>query len=228
MHTIPFQPFFQRVLTATDITTQMELADALGVHLSAVTQAKMRDAVPLKWILTLSRRYALSPDWLEFGASVPDSRRRPPPTLRPGRQASWGEDEAVLIPKVAARLCAGGGSFEAEAVPVAEYLFPRQWLARMGSPSSLVFMDVVGDSMEPGIHDGDMVLVDQSRTAISPHTVQAVAVADAIYLKRVERRGDGILLHSDNLAYPDMELAGDELELFRIIGSVVWLCRDFR
>jgi phage repressor protein C with HTH and peptisase S24 domain len=218
MSIIPFQPFFQRVLTATDIASQRDLARALGVHRSAVTQAKTRDAVPEKWILALSRRYALSPDWLESGAG----ERLPAP--RPVREAA----ETVLIPKAAARLCAGGGSFEAEAVPVAEYLFPRQWLARMGPPSSLVFMDVVGDSMEPGIRDGDMVLVDQSRIAISPHAVQAVAVADAIYLKRVERRGDGILLHPDNPAHPDMELAGDELDAFRIIGTVVWMCRDFR
>ena len=34
----------------------------------------------------------------------------------------------------------------------------------MGSPKSMVFMDVVGSSMEPGILDGDMVLVDQSAT----------------------------------------------------------------
>ncbi|MDR2076022.1 MAG: helix-turn-helix domain-containing protein [Desulfovibrio sp.] len=226
MSIIPFQPFFQRLLTATDIASQRDLADALGVHRSAVTQAKTRNAVPGKWILPLSRRYALSPDWLESGVSGRTGRGRPAPNLRPGRQPA--REDAVLIPKVAARLCAGGGSFEAEAVPVAEYLFPRQWLARMGSPAALVFMDVVGDSMEPGIRDGDMVLVDQSRTAISPHAVQAVAVLDAIYLKRVERRGDGILLHPDNPAHPDMELAGDELDTFRIIGTVVWLCRDFR
>lgn len=211
-------------MTATDIASQRDLANTLGIHRSAVTQAKTRNAVPERWILALSRRYELSPDWLESGVS--SGRDRPAPNLRPGQRPE--DEETVLIPKMAARLCAGGGSFEAEAVPVAEYLFPRQWLARMGPPSSLVFMDVVGDSMEPGIRDGDMVLVDQSRTAISPHSVQAVAVADAIYLKRVERRGDGILLHPDNSAHPDMELAGDELDTFRIIGTVVWMCRDFR
>ncbi|MDR2161560.1 MAG: helix-turn-helix domain-containing protein [Desulfovibrio sp.] len=231
MNIIPFQAFFQRILATTDISTQMGLAAALGVHRSAVTQAKTRDAVPQKWILALSRRYNLSPDWLESGSQPAPGRPAPParggrlPGARLNRSFRPG-DEVVRIPKVAARLCAGGGSFEAEAVPVAECLFPRQWLTRMGNPSALVFMDVVGDSMEPGILDGDMVLVDQSRTGISPHIVQAVAVEDAIYLKRVEKRGDGLLLHSDNRAYPDMELAGDELDSFRIIGTVVWLCRD--
>ncbi|MDR1359746.1 MAG: helix-turn-helix domain-containing protein [Deltaproteobacteria bacterium] len=224
MHAIPFQPFFQRLLQSTDIASQMDLAEALGIHRSAVTQAKTRNAVPAKWILPLSRRYSLSPDWLESGGAG----RRPASGLRRRPDLPEEDEELLRIPKAAARLCAGGGSFEAEAVPVAEYLFPRRWLARMGSPAALVFMDVVGDSMEPGIRDGDMVLVDQSRVAISPHSVQAVALEDAIYLKRVERRGDGILLHPDNPAHSDMELAGDELNTFKIIGTVVWLCRDFR
>ena len=132
------------------------------------------------------------------------------------------------MPKVQARLCAGGGSFELGALPVSEHPFPRQWLAKMGSPSSMVFMDVVGDSMEPGIRDGDMVLVDQSNTGISPQVVLAVGLEDAIYLKRVEKRSDGILLHSDNAAYSSMEVYGDELNSFRVIGKVVWLCRDCR
>ena len=43
---IPFTTFFERLLQATDITTQMDLARALGVNRSAITQAKLRDAVP--------------------------------------------------------------------------------------------------------------------------------------------------------------------------------------
>ena len=138
------------------------------------------------------------------------------------------DQELIYVPKAQARLCAGGGSFEVGALPVSEHPFPRQWLAKMGSPSAMVFMDVVGDSMEPGIRDGDMVLVDQSNTQISPQSILAVGVDDAIYLKRVEKRNGGILLHSDNNDYSDLELYGDELNSFRVIGKVVWLCRDCR
>jgi phage repressor protein C with HTH and peptisase S24 domain len=276
--TIPFDIFYQRVLKTTDITTQMALAEALGVNRSAITQAKTRDAVPVKWILSLSRRYTLSPDWLEFGTGSPrppvearetsldsgkaearlkDAMQKPATSgaavlesdsymdaarvnsmngtrdrteARPERRGNSPRPdmEMVFVPKVHARLCAGGGSFEIEAVPVSEHPFPYQWLARMGSPNSMVFMDVVGSSMEPGILDGDMVLVDQSATQISPHSVLAVGYEDSIYLKRVEKRDGGIILHSDNPAYSDMEIAGDELNSFRIIGKIVWLCRDCR
>ncbi len=75
---------------------------------------------------------------------------------------------------------------------------------------------------------GDMVLADLSNKHISPHAVMAVTVEDAVYLKRVEKRHNGILLRSDNPEYTDMELCGDELDTFGIIGKIVWLCRDCR
>lgn len=256
--TIPFASFLERLQGQTDISSQIDLARALGVNRSAVTQAKVRDAVPQKWILALSRRYSLSPDWLEFGSGTPRLQRHARtegcigngtgrravrhetlqhPVLSPiqrvvhfhGDDGREKDDELVYVPKASARLCAGGGSFEVEALHVAEYPMPLRWLSKMGRPSDMIFMDVVGNSMEPGICDGDMVLVDQGHTHItSDNGVLAVGVEDSIYLKRVEKRPGGLLLHSDNSGYSPMALLGDELRTFRVIGKVVWLCRDYR
>lgn len=247
--TIPFTVFFQRVCQETEISTQMGLAKVLGVNRSAITQAKIRDAVPEKWILALARKCSLSPDWLEYGTGphrmtlesgyadpVRNSSANPMPGNRSGSAVIRGDTsslfeedvEIVYIPKAAARLCAGGGSFEVEATPVSAYPFPRWWLAKMGSPTDMIFMDVVGDSMEPGINDGDTVLVDQSHTRIDNQGIFAVGVEDAIYLKRIKLIQSGIILLSDNTEYAPMELYGDELENFRVIGKVVWLCRDCR
>ncbi len=225
--TIPFDVFFQRVLENTDIATQMDLARSLGVNRSAITQAKTRNAVPVKWLLSLSRKYGLSPDWLEFGAGgpylrAPESARHTPMVL------PEIERETIMVPKVSATLCAGGGSLEVEAVPVSEHPLPRSWLSRMGSPKDMVFMDVIGNSMEPGICDGDMVLVDQSRKEVVSKTVLAVGYDDAIYIKRLEKRPGGLTMLSDNPDYAPVTIIGDELNSFRIVGKVVWLCRDCR
>lgn len=257
--TIPFTPFLERLRRQTDIASQVDLARALDVNRSAITQAKVRDAVPPKWILALSRRYGLSPDWLEYGSGEPrprrlaraDDTRRPdqglfslergqknPEVLSPvqrvvrahgmGPTAPTPEEELFYVPKAAARLCAGGGSFEVDTLPVAKYPMPLRWLSQMGRPANMIFMDVVGNSMEPGICDGDMVLVDQGHTRITRNWVLAVGVEEAIYLKRVEERPGGVILRSDNSAFSPMELYGDELSTFSIIGKVVWLCRDYR
>ncbi len=229
--TIPFEAFYDRLIRETGIASQMDLARALGVNRSAITQAKNRDAVPQKWVLALSRQFALAPDWLEFGQGQPrQAAEAARDTLRRAEQASFAatSGEIVAVPKVRARLCAGGGSMELEAVPVSEHPFPRSWLARMGTPSAMVFMDVIGNSMEPGIADGDMVLVDQAYTEVSSKMVMAVGYEDAIYIKRMEKRPGALALLSDNPDYAPIMIAGDELNSFRVIGRVVWLCRDCR
>jgi plasmid maintenance system antidote protein VapI len=108
---IPFDTFFQRVSRNTDIATQMDLARALGVNRSAITQAKNRNAVPQKWVLALSRMYGLSPDWLEFGTGTPKEL-----SSASARVLSLPETqmETIMMPKVKAILCAGSGSFELE------------------------------------------------------------------------------------------------------------------
>ncbi|MDL2272787.1 helix-turn-helix transcriptional regulator [Desulfovibrio sp. OttesenSCG-928-I05] len=240
---LSFADFVRRLREKTDLATQMDIAAALGVNRSAITQAKKRDAVPQKWVLALSRSHGLSPDWLEFGKGPSRLRDlndvRTMHAERTGRTEEAAlpsplafaaterfQGEIIAVPQVQAKLCAGGGSFELEAVPVAEHPFPLSWLSRMGRPSAMVFMDVIGNSMEPGIADGDMVLVDQSAVTPMPRSIMAVGYDDAIFIKRLERHGNGVHLVSDNPEYPPITIRGDEMEQLRIIGKVVWLCRD--
>lgn len=210
-----FDTFFARLASATDIATQQALATALGVNRSAITQAKNRDVLPQKWFLSLSRAYALSPDWLEFGRG-------------PRHLQKATEDRLFDVPYVEARLSAGGGSLQVEAEAVETQPFPRAWLARKGNPAAMVLMSVVGDSMEPEIRAGDTVMVDQSQREVRHGAVHAVGYEDAILIKRVERSSEGICLISDNKDYSPVLIRGDELELFRVIGRVVWLGRDVR
>ena len=225
---IPFDAFFRRVAASTDIASQMDLARALKVNRSAITQAKTRNAVPQKWILALSRQYGLSPDWLEFGVTTPDTGNGTPLAQPKALVLPDVSLETVMVPKVQATLCAGGGSLELEAVPVSEHPLPRAWLSRLGQPNAMVFMDVIGNSMEPGICDGDMVLVDQSKIEMAPKSILAVGYEEAIFIKRLEKRPHGLAMVSDNPDYAPVEIIGDEMHSFRVIGKVVWLCRDCR
>ena len=223
--TIPFDAFFGRLKKATSITSQLAMAEALGINRSAVTQAKNRDAVPQKWVLQLARRYGLSPDWLEYGKGL---ERQAMGFGSLGAESGAHELFVVEVPKVMATVSAGGGSLEVGAIPQSTHPFPRKWLSRLGSPERMVFMDVVGDSMEPAIFDGDMVLIDQSGSTLGQHQIYAVGYEDTLYVKRVAMQGLSVVLHSDNPRYAPIMVSGDELQSFRVIGRVVWLCRDCR
>lgn len=213
MTRIDFEGFFRRACQAAGVTSQAELAQLLGVDRSAVTQAKRKGAAPEKWALTLSRAFGLDPEWLVTGRGSP-------------RQG--GGPDQVAVPRVRALLSAGGGSFETSAEPAGAALsFRRDWLARKGAPDRMVLMEVLGDSMEPEIKAGDLALVDLSHREISPRAIHAVGVGETILIKRIEARPGALALLSDNPAYPPVLLLGDEIETARIIGRVVWTCREY-
>ena len=130
------------------------------------------------------------------------------------------------IPRVAARLSAGGGSFEAESQMLDTRTFDLAWLCRMGNPAEMILMDVVGDSMAPGICDGDTVLIDRGQADLVFGSVYAVAHGDSVLVKRIRRAQNGLALISDNPEYSPVLLYGDEMESVHIIGRVVWLCRE--
>lgn len=214
--TIPFDPFYARVAEALGITSQQGLAQALSVNRSAVTQAKRRDSVPEKWLAALARDHDLRPEWLASGQGSP---RVHGPDLG---------QEFKKVPKVWARLSAGGGSFEVEGNVTDYYAFRWEWLNRRGKPEAMVLMDVVGNSMEPEIKEGDTVLIDQSQQSVFAGSIYAVGVEDTVLVKRVEKRPHALALISDNPDYSDLVLAGDELETVRIIGKLVWSGREYR
>lgn len=105
------------------------------------------------------------------------------------------------------------------------------FLLRKGNPDKMVLMRVAGDSMQPEILDGDVVLLDQSKKDIIPGRIFAVGFDDAIYLKRIDKQPGKVILKSVNEeAYPPIELdiRGDMAEYFRVIGKVVWSGREYR
>ncbi len=212
-----FGSFLQRVFEATGIASQTELASALKINRSAITQARKKDSIPDKWILQLYRIFGLNPDWLETGSG--------PTFLR----SSVAEDSVFKnIPKVKARLSAGGGSFEIGSEIKGYYGFRKDWLMTKGNMNKMVMMDIFGNSMEPEIKDGDTVLIDEAQKDILAGAVYAVGVDDTIMVKRLEKHPNKLVLHSDNKEYAPIYLKGDEINSVRIIGKVIWVCREFR
>ena len=210
-----FESFFKRVSEATGISSQTKLAGSLGINRSAITQAKRNDSIPDKWILQLSRVFGLNPDWIEMGV---------------GEKLIKNIDETKFkkIPKVKARLSAGGGSFEVGNEIEGFYSFRNDWLRKKGTSGEMVLMDIFGNSMEPELKDGDTVLVDQSQKAILAGAVYAVGIDDTVMVKRLEKHPNKLVLRSDNEAYSPIYLQGDEIDTARIIGKVIWIGREFR
>jgi phage repressor protein C with HTH and peptisase S24 domain len=147
--------------------------------------------------------------------------------------ATANPDDFAHIPLHNAFLAAGGGA-ENGAEAVIDYLaFRRDWLRRIGvAPSNAALARVEGDSMQPSIWHGDMVMIDHS---VARQTIPVRArsgeskVRSPVYalledgrarVKRIERPSeDQLVLISDNPDYAPQFIHPDAVT---IIGKVVW------
>ncbi|NLD37582.1 MAG: transcriptional regulator [Desulfatiglans sp.] len=209
-----FEKFFQRLCDASPIASQTDLAKTLNLSRAAISQQCKKNNVPKSWILELSQKYNLNPEWLVKGV--------PPINLS---QDNF-HDKFVEVPKVVARLSAGHGSFETEPEHKEFYSFRKDWLSKKGNAKEMVLMDIVGNSMEPELKEGDTVLIDQSQKAILAGAIYAAGLEDTIMVKRVEKRPNKLVLISENSNYQDIVFEGEEMNSVRIIGKVIWICRE--
>jgi phage repressor protein C with HTH and peptisase S24 domain len=206
-----------RILDATGISSQSDFARELEINRSGITHARHNNKIPDKWIVKLYRKFGLNPQWIETGIG------------NVFIQAQSDHDvEFKYIPKVGARLSAGNGSFECDD-RVTDYLsFQTKWLSGKGSANDMVAMEVFGQSMEPVIREGDTVLIDQSQKNILAGAIYAVGVEDTILVKRVEKHPNKLVLCSDNKDYEPIYLTREEADRVRIVGKVIWSCREYR
>ena len=212
-----FESFLQRVFQATGVTSQTELASVLKINRSAITQARKKNSIPDKWILQLYKTYGLNPSWVETGSGQTFIKKS-------------ASDDSIFknIPKVRARLSAGGGSFEVGSEIEGYYAFRRDWLTTKGNRNKMVLMDIFGNSMEPEMKDGDTILIDESQKDILAGAIYAVGIDDTIMVKRVEKHPNKLVLLSDNKDYSPIYLQSNEISSVRIIGKVIWISRELR
>lgn len=90
-------------------------------------------------------------------------------------------------------------------------------------------LKIKGDSMEPRIVNGDVVIVKQQEDAENGDTVIALVNGDDAVCKRLRKYRDGLELISNNPAYAPMFFDKETIETkpVRIIGKVVELRGKF-
>lgn len=78
--------------------------------------------------------------------------------------------------------------------------FSADWLIARGyKPENLIALKVAGESMEPGLHSGDMVVINTADTTPSDGHVFAINYEGEPVIKRMVRDVGSWWLHSDNL-----------------------------
>jgi len=83
------------------------------------------------------------------------------------------------------------------------------------------YLIVRGDSMEPRLYEGDLVLVRKQTSVDSGSYAVVVIDDDEGVVKKVEYDKNSVTLISQNHNYPPRKFAGDEVERVRVIGKVI-------
>jgi DNA polymerase V len=89
-------------------------------------------------------------------------------------------------------------------------------------PQATFFVRAAGDSMiGAGIHDGDLLVVDRAVEACAGKVVMA-AIGGELTVKRLERKGDRLLLCPANPDYPSFDVtAREDFEIWGVVTHVI-------
>lgn len=134
-------------------------------------------------------------------------------------------NEYDFIPRHAAKAGAGA-SLETSDEVEGYYAFRKDWMGQNNlHAKNAVMLPVTGDSMEPLLFDGDMLLVDKNEKEITDGKIYVVTLGEELRVKRIFHGLDGIILRSENPRYPDINVTGPDLDTFIIHGRVRWFGR---
>ncbi|WP_264943939.1 XRE family transcriptional regulator [Sphingomonas canadensis] len=207
------------------------LAKETGISSSAIGGIKNDGNIPrADNALKIARVLGVTVDWLLTGegeakaaasaGALADRKTgyRPPP-----------RDEAPDLDLVQVHeidLAYGLGGTYSDGPIEAEVLhFPRTWLRSITKtpPAMLTFARGKGDSMEPTLQDGDIVLIDRSvQTIREQDAIWALTNGDIAMIKRVRVKGDRVTILSDNDRVPDDDFHHEEIN---VVGRVVFIGR---
>ncbi len=89
-------------------------------------------------------------------------------------------------------------------------------------PAATFFVRAVGDSMlGAGIHDGDLLIVDRAVEPSAGKVVMA-AIGGELTVKRLERKGERLLLSPANPDYPSFDVTSrEDFEIWGVVSHVI-------
>ncbi|OSI24654.1 peptidase S24 [Neisseria dumasiana] len=185
------------------------MSKSLGVAQSVIGGYHPPPKVPLAQCIKIAERTGVTPHRLILGKG--DS------AISDG----LSEKQYITVPLYDTPASAGHGSFFDTENIIQHVPFDTAWLKREGlNQKNLVCLPIKGDSMTPGLIDGDIVLIDRARR--HGDGVFVLRIGDALRIKRVQWLANGSLrISSDNPLYQPEILNPAELDdtQFALIGA---------
>lgn len=198
---------------------QSWLAEKCNVSINAVSKWIRTGEISRKNIPVVANVLGLSIDQLLGVTNIPGNFN-----FKRVVANDHGDQAFIQIPMVMLRLSAGVTGFQTEPDHSdATIGMRRSWIERTGfKPGNLIAIHVKGDSMEPSLYEGDIVILNTADTQPIDGQVFAVNYEGEAVVKRLSRDAGDWWLTSDNpdqRKHPRKVCRGDAC---LIIGRVVY------
>ncbi len=211
------QDFKDRLLKALQHCgiSQSELARRTGISQSGISRLT-RLGKRTGYVTHLASALGVDAHWLATGQGpmLPQAAALAPV---PGKDL-----ELVWIPRYEVEASAGAAIPQEAATEAYALAFRQSWLLKRDlHPKSLSIITVGGDSMEPVLSDGDLILVDQNKREPAHGRAYVLRMGNELQVKYLETTTVGVRVVSANPRYPPYALSPEELEQTEIVGRVV-------
>lgn len=189
--------------------TQADLAERAGVTQGNIAHLESGRTQTSRKITEIADALGVSVAWLSQGKGDPFAKpdRAAAPSDLPGAKPVFVADpdhpSRTKIRKVKLKLSAGikGFQVEPDQRDGGMWDIPTRWVEKNGLiPEKLVAVDVKGESMEPSLYEGDLVVINTAETTPVSGHVYAVNYEGEPVIKRLIREGGQWYLSSDNPA----------------------------
>ena len=201
----------ERIRTAIDESgkSMSAIAREMGITPQAVRAYKEGISSPsMDRLDALAKATGKSSEWMHLGIGAKEN----------------SQDGIISVPLLEVNASAGTGCINFSEQVVRRVDFNKDWLrqnVRYSNENHLDLISASGDSMEPTINSGDILLVDHGVNEVLYDSIYVALVNGELYVKRFQRTPSRCLLMiSDNPKYKSFELKPeDEVQ---IIGRVVY------
>lgn len=184
------------------------LSNKSGVGVSSLSRYLKGVEPSLSAIVAICSSTSHSVEWLATGLGSP----------------SVASSDYLEIPYYDVQASAGHGAFALDSISTESITLPKVMLgANYAKSGSLRAIQTHGDSMEPTLKDGSIIVIDENnKTPVDG--IHVLRRAGTLLVKRLQLRERGILrLISDNKSYEPEDINVEEnSDSFSILGRVVW------
>ena len=185
---------------------------------------------PIDRALKLAQAGGVSFEWLVFGIGDGSKLGQSEPIYEAisGRTATYQSTEFTTIPAYQVFASAGHGANITDEQLAEPMAFRTDWLRREGfDPAKMAVIRAKGDSMEPTITDGDVILIRLKNGEAPRDGLYVLRLDGGLFVKRLQFDLGGVRIISDNPLYKSRDLSKTELAELDLVGRVVWAGKKF-